>query len=139
MEELLPSRYYRTVTAWITTGSTGTVRMRTPRVGRHRGGLVDDVHSLDHPTDDRVAVRLRVGPPVVEPSTAVVHRVDEELRGGAVDDVGSGHRDRATLVAEAVGRFVLDGRARALLREISGHPATLDHESLNNPVKHRAE
>ena len=51
---------------------------------------------------------------------------------------GAGHGDCVLFVLEAVVRFVADGGAGGLLFQVGGEAAALDHEVLDNAVKHRA-
>src|SRR6188474_397092 len=80
------------------------VLMARARGGRHLRNLVDDVHARGDLAEYRVTVVRRAG--MIEET--VVHQVDEELRGGAVDVIGARHGEGAAGILEAVGGFVLD-------------------------------
>ncbi len=68
----------------------------------------------------------------------VVREVHEELRSGAVDVAGAGHRQRAALVLQAVLGLVLDRITGLLVLEVRRQPAALDHEAGDDPVERRA-
>src|SRR5262249_45618221 len=88
--------------------------------------LVDHVHALDHVPEGAVTGVVEV---------VVVHRVDVELRRGAVQVAGAGHGDGAAGVGQAVGRLVLDRRLGVLLLHARLEAAALDHEVGDDAVE----
>src|SRR5262245_16955793 len=116
-------------------------RLDRDRLGRHvlvaalvagldRGNRIHDFHARIDAPEHGVTVVARL---VVE--EVVVDQVDEELRGGAVDVVGARHRQRAALVLEAVGGFVLDRLVAFLVLHVRGQAAALDHEARDHAVE----
>ena len=61
--------------------------------------LIDDIHSLCHLAENAVAVtRRRFGLMIKK---IIVHKIDEELRRGAVHHVGTRHCDSAAFVGRS--------------------------------------
>jgi hypothetical protein len=98
--------------------------------------LVDHVHALGDSAEHRVAEGGRRLALVIE--EVIGGEIDEELRGGAVGLGAARHGQRATLVLETVGGFVLDRAVRLLLFEGGCEAAALDHEIGDHAVEHRA-
>src|SRR5687768_16341759 len=95
--------------------------------------LVDHVDAAHHAAEHGVA---EVAGAMIQ--EAVVHDIDEELRGRAVQVVRARHRERAALVLEPVVRLVLDRRVAGLVLHVGRESAALDHESGNHAVEDRA-
>src|SRR5882672_1368502 len=66
----------------------------------------------------------------------VVLDVDEKLARRRMRFGSPGHGDRVALVLEAVVGFVLDGSPGRLLSHSRFEPAALDHEAVDDAVKH---
>src|SRR5262249_22153262 len=60
-----------------------------------------------------------------------------ELAGGRVRVRGPRHGDRVAIVLQAVASLVPDGASRRLLAHSRLEPAALDHEPVDDTVKHR--
>ena len=97
--------------------------MHAARAGLDLRDLVDHIHPVDHLAEHAVTVML--GGRSLEVQEVVVHQIDEELGGRAVDHVGAGHRQRAALVRQLVGGFILDRIVGFLLRERAVETAAL--------------
>ena len=78
----------------------------TEGMGRARPDPVDHLHSVDHATENGIPIPARRLVLVIE--ERIVFEVNEKLAGRTVDDPRSGHGDRATQIAQAVGSFILD-------------------------------
>src|SRR5258706_5110412 len=108
---------------------------------RYRGALHRDLADL---VDDVAALHdlAEHGVAGIAFARVVQHRVvagiDEELRRGRVTHVGARHRDRVRVVGQAVGGFILDRRARGLLRVVLGEAAALDHEGVDDAMEYGA-
>jgi len=100
---------------------------------RNGGNGIDDFHSLDDRSEDRVTGLSALGI-----QSGVIGMVDEELGGGAIGIVGSGHGDGASEILETIGGLIGDWGPGGFLLEVGGKAAALDHETLNHAVEDRA-
>src|SRR6185312_12552503 len=92
--------------------------------------LIDDVHPLRDAPEHGIAEIARA---VIE--EIVVGKIDEELRGRAVDLAGARHGERAALVLQPVLRLVADRGVRALVAELRIEPAALDDEARHDAME----
>src|SRR6185436_5085163 len=71
--------------------------------------FVDSIHSLDDFAEDAISDAVfRFGPV----QSRIVYDIDVKLAGSGVRRGLAGHRNRSTRIADAIRRFVLDGRLR---------------------------
>src|SRR5712691_4417459 len=96
--------------------------------------IIDDIPALDDFPEHAVTPTLGVLGGVVE--EVVVLDVDEKLARGRMRFGSPRHGDRITLVLEAVVGFVLDGTSDRLLAHSQLESAALDHETVDDAVKH---
>ena len=94
--------------------------------------LVQHLHALHHLAEHRVT-GAGIGVEVV-----VVHQVEVELAGGAVDRLGAGHGDATTLVGQAASGLVDHGIEGWQGLELLVVAPTLHHEVLDHPVEQAA-
>src|SRR6266480_5861747 len=112
---------------------------RNVRVGTALSGLdlfdfVDHVLAFGDLAEHAVAPTLGILGAVVE--EAVVLDVDEKLARGRMRFGSPRHGYRIALVLETVVRFVLDRTLGWLLSHSRFEPAALDHETVDDAVKH---
>src|SRR5216683_1378473 len=96
--------------------------------------FVDDVLALDDLPEHAVAPALGAGRRVIQ--EVVVLEVDEELARGRMRLGGPRHGYGIAIVLEAVAGFVLDGSSSRLLAHSRLEAAALDHEAVDDAVKH---
>src|SRR5713101_5458033 len=96
--------------------------------------FVDHVPAFDDLAEHAVAPTLRVRCRVIE--KIVVLDVDEKLARGRMRFGSPRHGDRIALVLETVPGFVLDGTSGWLLAHSRLESAPLDHETVDDSVKH---
>lgn len=95
----------------------------------YRGNFIDSVHALEGFAEHAVAKAcLRL---IFKIQKVVVTEIDEELRTGRMRVGCSCHGDSASVVRQAVGRFVLDGRGSGFLIHGRGEATALNHEPGN--------
>src|SRR6266853_2330227 len=95
---------------------------------------VDDVLALDDLAEHAVAPTLGVRRRVIE--KIVVLDADENLARGRMRFGGPRHGDRIAFVLETVVGFVLDGISGRLLAHSRFESAALNHETIDDAVKH---
>src|SRR5712692_2744025 len=110
------------------------VRVRSTLAGLDPFDLVDHVLAFDDLAEHAVAPTLCVRRSVIE--KIVVLDADEKLAGGRMRFGGPRHGDRIALVLETVVGFVLDGASGRLLAHSRVESAALDHEPVDDAVKH---
>src|SRR5882762_1755733 len=96
--------------------------------------LVDHVLAFDDLAEHAVAPALGVRGRVIE--KIVVLDVDEKLARGRMRFGSPRHGHRIALVLEAVVGLVLDGTSRRLLVHSRFESPALDHESIDDAMKH---
>src|SRR6267142_2538406 len=113
----------------------GNVRVGSALSGLDAFDLVDDALAFDDLAKDAIppAVRARRG--MVE--EIVVGDVDEELAGRRMRIGRSRHGDGVAVVLQPVVGLVLDCAAGRFLAHSRLEPAALDHEAVDDAVKHR--
>src|SRR5258708_24064702 len=102
------------------------------RSGRDLSNPVDDIHALEDAPEHGVAEIVWRESAMIE--SGVVGEVDVELRRGAARLARARHREGAALVAQTVGRLVLDRGARRFLRHRRRIAPALDDVAHDNPV-----
>src|SRR2546426_9304459 len=96
--------------------------------------LVDDVLALDDLAEHAVAPSLGAGRRVIQ--EVVVLDVDEKLARGRMRLGGPRHGYGIAIVLQAVAGLVLDGLLGRLLTHSRLETAALDHEAVDDAVKH---
>src|SRR6266705_1288247 len=96
--------------------------------------FVDDVPAFDDLAEHAVAPALGAGRRVIQ--EVVVLDVDEELARGRMRLGSPRHGDGIAIVLEAVAGLVLDGSSSRLLAHSRLEAAALDHEAVDDAVKH---
>src|SRR6266849_3312642 len=96
--------------------------------------FVDDVLALDDLAEHAIAPALGAGRRVIQDVVAL--DVDEELARGRMRLGGPRHGYGIALVLQAVAGLVLDGSSSRLLAHSRLEAAALDHEAVDDAVKH---
>ncbi len=101
--------------------------------GGNRFDFVYHVHAFNHFSENAVAPTLQAFAREVQ--EVVVGHVDEELGGGRVRRLSTGHCQRTTGVFQAVVRFVLNRRFGLFLFHARFETAALNHKAVDNTVE----
>src|SRR6266853_939293 len=96
--------------------------------------FVDDVPAFHDLAEHAVAPAPRAGRRVIQ--EVIVLEVDEELARGRMRLGGARHGYGIAIVLEAVAGLVLDGLLGRLLAHSRLEAAALDHEAVDDAVKH---
>ena len=107
--------------------------MHAAAAGSHRFDFVDHVHTFNHFGKYAVAPTLQVFTREVQ--EVVIDNVNEELRGGGVRCLSTGHGQSTAGVFQAVVGFVLDRGFGGFLLHAWLKAAALDHETVDNTVE----
>src|SRR5438552_6689487 len=114
----------------------GHVGVTAAAAGLYPLDFVDDVLALDDLAEDAVAPALGAGRRVIE--EVVVLDVDEELARGRMRVGSPRHGDGIAIVLQAVAGLVVDGLLSRFLAHSRLEAAALDHEAVDDTVKHGA-
>src|SRR5712692_4093527 len=110
------------------------VAMGAALAGAHPLDFVDHVLAFDDLAEHAVAPTLCVWCRVIE--KIVVLDIDEKLARGRMRFGGPRHGDRIAFVLETVVGFVLDAISGRLLAHSRFESAALNHETVDDAVKH---
>ncbi len=106
--------------------------MSTAIAGFNGVDLIYNVHACRDTTEDSVAYAvLRLG--LVKKS--VIGRIDKELAGRTVRNVGSRHSDRVLFILQSIPRLILDWGPCFLRAHIGSHASALNHKTLDDSMK----
>ena len=102
--------------------------------GGHGLDFVHHLHAADHMAEDGVTVGVGLG--CIQ--AVVVGHIDEKLVGGRIGRHGAGHGDGAAFVFQVRACFQGNGGVGGFFVEGGGVAPALDHETIDDPVKHGA-